>query len=84
MAVLEPPPRDWWEVMEGVGIDPLRHSGAPCVFGTRVTALTLWVNHESGLPATEIAHDDLVSVPEVEACLAWQERLEAQNEARTT
>lgn len=66
-----------WSPHVGVKIDPLVHSGAPCISGTRIATAFLYRMYERGESADEIADWYELDVEPVRSAIDWEERLAA-------
>ena len=66
-----------WSPQDGVVIDPLIHSGAPCIKGTRIATRFLYNMYEAGEHAEEIADWYEIDLGQVESAIKWEKRLAA-------
>ena len=64
-----------WSPANGVSIDPLVQSGAPCVVGTRTPTSSLYGCVESGDSIPDVADWFNLSTTQVEAAVDWESRL---------
>ena len=66
-----------WSPHSGVVIDPLIHSGAPCISGTRIATEFVYNMHMAGDVKSEIADWYELRIDQVESAIDWEERLAA-------
>lgn len=66
-----------WESADGVLLDPRVQFGAPCVKGTRVPTRSIWGMIEAGDSSGWVAQSYRLSEEEVEAAIAWENRIAA-------
>ena len=66
-----------WEPKEGIVLDPRVSFGEPCLKGTRIATQVLWALVEAGDPPERVAQAYQVSLPQVEAAVAWENGLTA-------
>lgn len=66
----------WEPVLGVVLLDPKVSFGEPCIKGTRVPTETLWALHRAGDSIQSLAWAYNVSVPQVEAAVDWEEKID--------
>lgn len=64
-----------WEPMPGIVINPGVQSGAPCLKGTRTPTYALYGCYVAGDDVDSLAYWFELGVNEVQAAIAWEERL---------
>ena len=65
-----------WEPEIGILLDPRKSFGSPCIKGTRISTETLWALFSAGDATDLIAAAYGLSKKQVEAAIAWEEKLE--------
>ncbi len=66
-----------WEPQEGIMLDPKVSFGEPCIKGTRIGTQVLWALAAAGDSPERIAQAYDLSVGQVEAAIAWEDKLAA-------
>ena len=66
-----------WEPQEGILLDPKVSFGEPCLKGTRIATQVLWALVAAGDPPERVARAYQLPVGQVEAAIAWENRLAA-------
>ncbi|GEM_PF-1931146 len=66
-----------WEPVPGIRLDPKVSFGEPCLTGTRIATQVLWALSAAGDPPERIASAYQLPVEQVEAAIAWEEKLAA-------
>ena len=66
-----------WEPEEDIVLDPKISFGEPCLKGTRIATQVLWALAAAGDPPERVAWAYQLSVKQVEAAIAWENRLAA-------
>ena len=66
-----------WEPHEGIVLDPKVSFGEPCIKGTRIGTQVLWSLAAAGDCPERIAQAYDLSVDQVEAAIAWEDKLAA-------
>ena len=64
-----------WEPNEGIVLDPKVSFGEPCLKGTRIATQVLWALTAAGDPPERIAQAYQIPISQVEAALAWEQKL---------
>ena len=64
-----------WEPEEDIVLDPKVAFGEPCIKGTRIATQVLWSMAKAGDPPERLAWAYELSVKQVEAAIAWENRL---------
>ena len=66
-----------WEPQEGIVLDPKVSFGEPCIKGTRIATQVLWALASAGDPPERVARAYELPVGQVEAAIAWENKLAA-------
>ena len=66
-----------WEPEPDILLDPKISFGEPCIKGTRIATQVLWALKEAGDPPERIAEAYQLPVEQVEAAIAWENKLAA-------
>ena len=64
-----------WEPEKDILLDPKVSFGEPCIKGTRIATQVLWSLAEAGDPPERLAGAYELSVNQVEAAIAWENKL---------
>ena len=64
-----------WEPQDGIVLDPRISFGEPCLKGTRIATQVLWALVAAGDPPERVARAYRVSLGQVEAAMAWENKL---------